>query len=60
MIGLDLDDLSVDGSITKAPCDGAVAGRNPVDRGTQATTRSWPPTPPGPDAPQIETRLRGD
>jgi hypothetical protein len=40
MIGLDLDDLSVDGSITKAPCGGEVAGRNPVDRGKQGTKRS--------------------
>ena len=37
MIGLDLDDLSVDGAITKAPCGGEVAGRNPVDRGKQGT-----------------------
>src|SRR4029078_7034252 len=40
MIGLDLDDLSVDGSITKAPCGGEVAGRSPVDRGKQGTNRS--------------------
>nr|WP_222131961.1 IS5 family transposase [Pseudonocardia sp. C8] len=40
MIGLDLDDLSVDGSITKAPCGGEVAGRSPVDRGKQGTKRS--------------------
>jgi hypothetical protein len=35
MIGLDLDDLSVDGSITKAPGGGEVAGRSSVDRGKQ-------------------------
>jgi hypothetical protein len=40
MIGLELDDLSVDGSITKAPCGGEVAGRSPVDRGKQGTKRS--------------------
>jgi hypothetical protein len=40
MIGLDLDDLSVDGCITKAPCGGEVAGRSPVDRGKQGTKRS--------------------
>jgi hypothetical protein len=40
MIGLDLDDLSVDGSITKAPCGGEVSGRSPVDRGKQGTKRS--------------------
>ena len=39
-IGLELDDLSVDGSITKAPCGGEVAGRSPVDRGKQGTKRS--------------------
>jgi hypothetical protein len=40
MIGLDLDALSVDGSITKSPCGGQVAGRSPVDRGKQDTKRS--------------------
>jgi hypothetical protein len=40
MIGLDLEDLSVDGCITKAPCGGEVAGRSPVDRGKQGTKRS--------------------
>lgn len=40
MIGLDLDDLAVDGCITKAPCGGEVAGRNPVDRGKQGLKRS--------------------
>ncbi|MGP4018817.1 IS5 family transposase [Saccharopolyspora sp. 5N708] len=32
MIGLRLDDLSVDGCITKAPCGGQKAGPSPVDR----------------------------
>jgi hypothetical protein len=40
MIGLNLDDLSVDGAITKAPCGGEVSGRSPVDRGKQGTKRS--------------------
>ncbi len=40
MIGLDLDDLSVDGSITTSPCGGELSGRSPVDRGKQGTTRS--------------------
>ncbi len=35
MLGLQLDDLAVDGCITKAPCGGQVAGRSPVDRGKQ-------------------------
>ncbi len=40
MIGLNLDDMAVDGAITKAPCGGEVAGRSPVDRGKQGTKRS--------------------
>ena len=40
MIGLDLDDLSVDGSITKSPGGGEVAGRSPVDRGKGGMKRS--------------------
>jgi hypothetical protein len=40
MIGLDLSDLAVDGSITKSPCAGEVSGRSPVDRGKQGTKRS--------------------
>jgi len=40
VIGLHLDDLSVDGSITKSPCGGEVSGRSPVDRGKQGTKRS--------------------
>jgi hypothetical protein len=40
IIGLDLDDLAVDGCITKAPCGGEVAGRSPVDRGKQGMKRS--------------------
>ncbi|GEL16326.1 hypothetical protein PA7_01630 [Pseudonocardia asaccharolytica DSM 44247 = NBRC 16224] len=40
MIGLDLEDLSVDGAITKSPCGGEVSGRSPVDRGKQGTKRS--------------------
>ncbi|GGM21199.1 hypothetical protein GCM10010129_76830 [Streptomyces fumigatiscleroticus] len=34
IVGLVLDQIAVDGSITKAPGVGEVAGRSPVDRGT--------------------------
>jgi transposase len=40
MLGLELDDLAVDGCITKAPCGGQTAGRSPVDRGKQGLKRS--------------------
>ncbi|MEU8837374.1 MULTISPECIES: IS5 family transposase [unclassified Streptomyces] len=40
MIGLILEELSVDGCITKAPCGGERAGRSPVDRGKQGLKRS--------------------
>ena len=40
MIGLDLNDLAVDGCITKAPGGGEAAGRSPVDRGKQGLKRS--------------------
>jgi hypothetical protein len=40
MIGLNLEDMAVDGAITKAPCGGEVAGRSPVDRGKQGMKRS--------------------
>lgn len=40
MIGLDLDDVAVDGCITKAPSGGEAAGRSPVDRGKQGLKRS--------------------
>jgi hypothetical protein len=40
MIGLGLDDLAVDGAITKAPCGGEIAARSPVDRGKQGMKRS--------------------
>lgn len=40
MIGLDLEDLAVDGCITKAPCGGEMAGRSPVDRGKRSLKRS--------------------
>jgi transposase len=39
-VGLELADVAVDGCITKAPCGGEKAGRNPVDRGKQGTKRS--------------------
>ena len=40
MIGLDLDELAVDGCLTKAPGGGEAAGRSPVDRGKQGLKRS--------------------
>ena len=40
MIGLELDDVAVDGCITKAPGGGEVAGRSPVDRVKQGLKRS--------------------
>jgi transposase len=40
MIGLQLDDIAVDGCITKAPCGGELAGPSPVDRAKQGTKRS--------------------
>ena len=50
MIGLELEDLAVDGCITKAPCGGQTAGRSPVDRGKQGPSRlihyRWPGRPP--------------
>ena len=33
IVGLDLSDAAVDGSIHKAPCGGAGTGKSPVDRG---------------------------
>ena len=39
-IGLELADVAVDGCITKAPCGGEKAGRNPVDRGKGGIKRS--------------------
>jgi hypothetical protein len=40
LVGLELDDVCVDGCIVKAPCGGETAGRSPVDRGKQGTKRS--------------------
>lgn len=40
MIGIALDDVVVDGCITKAPCGGEKAARSPVDRGKQGLKRS--------------------
>jgi hypothetical protein len=40
LIGLQLYDVAVDCCITKAPCGGEKAGRNPVDRGKQGIKRS--------------------
>lgn len=40
IVGLELQHLTVDGCITKAPCGGEAAGPSPVDRGKQGTKRS--------------------
>jgi hypothetical protein len=40
MIGMDLDELAVDGCLTKFPGEGEAAGRSPVDRGKQGLKRS--------------------
>lgn len=40
IVGLDLNDITVDGCIVKAPCGGEAAGKSPVDRGKQGTKRS--------------------
>ncbi|WP_319461064.1 IS5 family transposase [Micromonospora sp. RTP1Z1] len=40
LVGLMLDDIAVDGCITKAPGGGDCAGRSPVDRGKQGMKRS--------------------
>ena len=40
MHGLDLEQLVIDGCITKAPCGGQVAGPSPVDRRKQGLKRS--------------------
>jgi transposase len=40
IFGLELDQLVVDGCITKAPCGGEVAGPSPVDRRKQGLKRS--------------------
>jgi hypothetical protein len=40
IIGLDLDDVLVDGCLTKAPCGGDKAGPSPVDRRKQGLKRS--------------------
>jgi DDE family transposase len=39
-IGLELEEVSVDGCITKAPCGGEKAGKSPVDRGKRGIKRS--------------------
>jgi transposase len=40
IVGLILDQIAIDGSITKAPGGGEAAGRSPVDRGKQGLKRS--------------------
>jgi len=40
MLGLELEQLAVDGCITKAPCGGQAAGPSPTDRRKQGLKRS--------------------
>jgi transposase len=40
MVGLDLENITVDGCPVKAPCGGEAAGKSPVDRGKLGTKRS--------------------
>ncbi len=40
IVGLELENVTVDGCIVKAPCGGEVAGKSPVDRGKLGTKRS--------------------
>jgi len=40
LIGLELSVVAVDGCVTKAPCGGEKAGKNPVDRGKRGIKRS--------------------
>ena len=40
IVGLRLSDVAIDCCITKAPCGGESAGRNPIDRGKQGLKRS--------------------
>jgi hypothetical protein len=58
LFGLELEQLAVDGCISKAPCGGQVAGTSPTDRREQGLKRSmateasgillacWLPRPP--------------
>lgn len=40
IVGLELENVTVDGCLVKAPCGGEAAGPSPVDRGKQGTKRS--------------------
>jgi transposase len=40
IVGLDLENITVDGCLAKAPCGGEAAGKSPVDRGKLGTKRS--------------------
>lgn len=40
IVGLELNNVCVDGRLVKAPCGDEIAGRSPVDRGKQGTKRS--------------------
>ncbi|EWT07323.1 transposase [Intrasporangium chromatireducens Q5-1] len=40
VVGLDLENVTVDGCLVKAPCGGEAAGKSPVERGKLGTKRS--------------------
>lgn len=40
IVGLHLENITVDGCLVKAPCGGEAAGKSPVDRGKLGTKRS--------------------
>jgi len=42
LIGLQLEDVSIDGCITKAPCGGELAGPSPVDRASREPSARLP------------------
>jgi hypothetical protein len=46
IIGLDLSEVAIDGSLHKAPCGGEGTGPNPTDRGNSGGSGRSPPMPP--------------
>ena len=45
IIGLDLSEVAIDGSLHKAPCGGEGTGKNPTDRGKLGGSGRSPPKP---------------
>ncbi len=59
VIGLDLTEVTVDGSLHKAPCGGEGTGPNPTDRGkTSCQSRPVPPAGHVPPADRRHDRVR--